>query len=184
MSETRADTRLQAARAEGPRGATHRSTVGYIDRTREFYAAQGYERPYAWASHADAPFAPLSKPLAACRVAAVTTASPWRGQEVREGNLRAEKQVESSPSWPPPERLFTDDLAWDKEATHTDDVASFLPVAHLRALAEAGRIGGLAPRVHHVPTDYSQRRTLAIDAPELLRRCRQDAVDVVLLTPL
>jgi hypothetical protein len=33
--------------------------VSYIDRTREFYAAQGYERPHVWARHTDAPFALL-----------------------------------------------------------------------------------------------------------------------------
>jgi len=35
-----------------------------------------------------------------------------------------------------------------------------------------------------VPTDYSQRRTLEQDAPEILRRCREDEVDVALLVPL
>lgn len=167
-----------------PPDAIHRSFVSYIDRTREFYAAQGYERPYAWASHTGAPFAPLPKPLAECRVALVTTAFPWREQASHPGSLRGDKQVDSSPSWPPPERLFTDDLAWDKEATHTNDVASFAPLAPLRDFAEAGRIGSLAPRFHHVATDYSARRTREVDAPEVLRRCRDDGVDVALLTPL
>ncbi|MDJ0847106.1 MAG: hypothetical protein QNK04_01865 [Myxococcota bacterium] len=164
--------------------ATHRSFVSYIDRTREFYAALGYERPYAWASHPDAPFAPLAKPLAESRLAVVTTAFPWRDQAVDPGDLRSGKQVESTPSWPPPDRLFTDDLSWDKETTHTKDVASFVPLVHLRAFEEAGRIGSLAPRFHHVPTDYSQRRTREVDAPEVLRRCHEDGVDVALLTPL
>ena len=43
---------------------THRSFVSYIDRTREYYAAQGYGRPYRWAHHASVPFANLEKPLA------------------------------------------------------------------------------------------------------------------------
>jgi hypothetical protein len=165
-------------------GITHRSFVSYIDRTREYYAAQGYARPYAWARHADAPFAPLAKPLAASRVVAITTASPWRDAKPVDGVLRGGKQVWSGDAAVPPERLYTDDLAWDKQATHARDVESFLPLRRLAELAAAGRIGSVAPRFHGVPTDYSQRRTILQDAPEILARCRADAADVALLVPL
>jgi hypothetical protein len=165
-------------------GITHRSFVSYIDRTRDYYGAQGYARPYAWARHTSAPFAPLPKPLAECRVGVITTASPWREEKPVDGVLRGAKQVWSGPSAPPPERLYTDDLAWDKQATHTRDVESFLPLARLEELAAEGRIGSLAARFHGVPTDYSQRRTTEQDAPEILARCREDGVDVALLVPL
>ena len=164
--------------------AAFRSFVSYIDRTREFYQAQGYEKPYRWARHDDAPFTPVARPLAESRVTVVTTASEWRNQKACEGVLRGAKQVWSGPSATPPERLFTDDLAWDKQATHTDDVESFLPLGQLAAFSSEGRIGSLAKRFHGVPTDYSQRRTIEQDAPEILRRCREDAVDVALLVPL
>ena len=85
---------------------------------------------------------------------------------------------------PAPEQLFTDHLSWDKETTHTNDIGSFLPIAALRAFAESGRVGSLAARFHGVPTDYSQRRNIEVDAPEILRRCREDEVDVALLVPL
>jgi hypothetical protein len=163
---------------------THRSFVSYIDRTREFYAAQGYEKPYVWAHHDEVPFAPLAKPLAQSRVALITTASPWREGEPVDGVLRGGKQVWSGPTSAPPERLYTDDLAWDKQATHTCDVESFLPIRRLQERAAQGRIGSVAPRFHGVPTDYSQRRTLEQDAPEILARCREDRVDVALLVPL
>src|SRR3990167_687118 len=99
-------------------GICQRTFVSYIDRTREYYGAQGYEKPYVWARHAQAPFAPLSRPLAQACVALVTTASPWRDETPVDGVLRGSKQVWSGPTDAPPERLFTDDLAWDKEATH------------------------------------------------------------------
>jgi len=165
-------------------GIIERTALSYIDRTREFYAALGYEQPYRWARFAAVPLAPLPKRLAECRVALVTTASPQRGQAAQDGVLRGAKQVWSGTTAEPPEHLYTDDLAWDKEATHTDDVESFLPIRQLQALAAAGRIRDLAPRFHGVPTDYSQRRTREQDAPEILRRCREDAVDVALLVPL
>ena len=165
-------------------GITHRTFVSYIDRTREYYAAQGYERPYVWARHTDAPFAPLAKPLAQCRAALITTASPWREAKPVDGVLRGSKRVWSGETAVPPERLYTDDLAWDKQATHTRDVESFLPIARLKEHVAAGRIGSIAPRFHGVPTDYSQRRTIEEDAPQILARCREDAVDVALLVPL
>lgn len=163
---------------------THRTFVSYIDRTREFYLAQGYGNPYRWAHFDDVPFARPAKPLSECRLTSVTTASPFHERPPEDGVLRGEKQVWSGPMDAPPERLYTDDLAWDKQATHTDDVASFLPIRQLREFAAAGRIGGLATRFHGVPTDYSQRRTREQDAPEILRRCREDGVDAALLVPL
>ena len=163
---------------------THRSFVSYIDRTREYYAAQGYERPYRWAHHAAVPFTKLAKPLAESRLTVVTTASRFTGQEALEGVLRGSKQVWSGETAVTPDRLYTDDLAWDREGTHTNDVESFLPLASLRVLVTEGRLGSLAKRFHGVPTDYSQRRTLEEDAPEILARCREDAVELVLLVPL
>jgi len=165
-------------------GTTHRTVVSYIDRTREYYAAQGYERPYRWARHDDAPFTRLPRPLSECRVTVVTTASPWRDQQARDGVLRGDKAVWSGRTDEPPERLYTHDLAWDKAATHTDDVESFLPLRHLAEFADAGRIGSLAARFHGVPTDYSQRNTCDTDAPEILRRCREDGAEAALLVPL
>jgi len=163
---------------------SHRTFVSYIDRTREFYSAQGYDKPYRWAHFSEVPFAKLPRPLADCRVAMITTASPWHTEPARDGVLRGTKEVWSGSTDAVPERLYTDDLAWDKQSTHTDDVESFLAIEQLRHYAEVGRIGSLAPRFHGVPTDYSQRRTIEQDAPEVLKRCREDEVDVALLVPL
>ena len=69
-------------------------------------------------------------------------------------------------------------------STFRADNTSFLPIVHLQEWARAGRIAGLTARFHGVPTDYSQRRTREEDAPEVLRRCREDAADVALLVPL
>ena len=55
---------------------TQRGFVSYIDKSREFYLAKGYGNPYRWASNPDAPFTPLTKPLAESRVALVTHRGP------------------------------------------------------------------------------------------------------------
>ena len=155
--------------------------VPYMERTRAWYDAQGYERAYRWATFDEVPFAPLEKPLADCRVAVITTA----GRLEPDGRPLLPKRVYSQPTTSDiPEHFYTADLAWDRGATHLDDSRSFLPIAQLADLAAEGRIGGLAPRFHGVPTEYSQRRTTDIDAIEILRRLREDAADVALLVPL
>ena len=50
---------------------THRSYVSYIDKSREYYQAHGYDKPYSWAHHDAVPFAPLTKPLAQSRTFAL-----------------------------------------------------------------------------------------------------------------
>ena len=90
----------------------------------------------------------------------------------------------SIPSEPAPTRLSTDGLFWDRLATHTEDLDSFFPVHRLEECVRGGRIGHVARRLHGVPTEYSQRKTIERDAPEILRRCQEDCVDAALLVPL
>jgi D-proline reductase (dithiol) PrdB len=161
-----------------------RGAIRYIERTRAFYAAQGYERPYRWARFDEVPFTRLKKPLRACRAAVITTAGPPQNERAESGVLRGERTVWSGETAALPERLATDHLAWDKENTHTDDLGSFLPIRQLRRCVDDGRLGSLARRFHGAPTDYSQRRTVEEDAPEILRRCLEDEVDIALLVPL
>lgn len=152
--------------------------VAYMERTRRYYAAQGFEKAYAWAHFDDAPFAPLAKPLADCTLALVTTAARYQREE------SDPRYVDSGTVSPPPQRLYADDLSWDKNATHLDDRGSYLPIEPLHELVVEGRLGALAPRFHCAPTEYSQRRTRQADAPEVLERCREDGVDIALLVPL
>ena len=161
----------------------YRSFVSYIDRSREYYAAQGYSKPYAWAHHDDVPFTPLRKPISECRVGLVTTAGRTQAEGLI-GAGRLMREPYSEPANPPPTHLFTDDLFWDKEATHTNDVDSFLPVKRLAEYATGGRIGSASPRFYGVPTDYSQGRTSQRAAPQILELCREDGLDAVLLTAL
>ena len=165
---------------------THRSFVSYIDRTREFYAAQGYTRAYAWAHYDDVPFASLRKPLSQCRVGLVTTAgNPETEMKLDPLGLGLSvKELYVQPTNPAPTNLYTQDLGWDKEATHTNDVGSFLPINRLSEYADDGRIGSVSPRFYGVPTDYSQSGTSRRYAPQILQWCREDSVDAVLLSAL
>lgn len=158
--------------------------VSYIDKSREYYLAQGFGNPYRWAYNADIPFAPLTKPLAECRLGIITTSSPWTGQEHEDLVDRPPKHAYAQPCDPLPERMFTGDLAWDKVATNTDDIGSFLPIVAMRQFAREGRIGSVSPRFYGVPTEYSQRKTNVQDAPAILEFCREDGVDAAILVGL
>ena len=57
------------------------SHVRYIDKTRAYYRAEGYAKPYEWAHFDDIPFTPFAsvgKPLSRCRVGVVTTSEMAR----------------------------------------------------------------------------------------------------------
>ena len=150
--------------------------IKYMDRTRHYCRALGYTRDYIWATFDDVPFSQLAKPLSESRIAFITTASPVDFDGV--------KRVWSGHVSPPPPKLFTDNVAWDKESTHTNARASFLPIEAAADLASEGLFGGLTARFHGVPTDYSQRKTLTEDAPEILSRVREDGADAAVLCPL
>lgn len=165
------------------RREAHRTYLSYIDKSREYYAAHGYGQPYRWAAYDDVPLAKPSKPLSESKVAVVTTSFLFREDGGAEHEPGKRKVVYNHPTSPQPERMFTMDLSWDKDATHTNDVGSFLPLDHLRTMAEEGQIGGLNERFFGVPTDYSQRRT-GIDAETIAEWCAEDGVDIVLLIPL
>src|SRR5215470_7497913 len=48
--------------------------IGYMERTRLYYRALGYDNDYAWAHFPEVPFTPLGRPLAETRIGLVTTA--------------------------------------------------------------------------------------------------------------
>jgi len=150
--------------------------VSYMERTRHYYRALGYANDYRWATFEEVPFTLPARPLAKLRIALITTSSPQDFDGV--------KRVWSGAVSPPPEKLFTDNVAWDKDSTHTDDRASFLPIEAACELAGQGIFAGLTSRFHGVPTEYSQRKTTDEDAPEILARVRQDGADAAVLCPL
>jgi hypothetical protein len=154
--------------------------VNYMERTRNYYRALGYEKDYVWAHFDDVPFARLQKRLSEVKLALVTTAGPADGAS---RDARGRRVVWSCDIASPP-ATFDTDLAWDREATHVDDRETFLPIDAASRLVQRRVIGSLAARFHRAPTDYSHRKTMDEDAPELLRRLQEDGAEAALLTAL
>ena len=57
--------------------AEHDVPIPYMQRTRDYSQTLGFPA-YRWAHFAEVPFTPLAKPLAASRVALITTAAPYQ----------------------------------------------------------------------------------------------------------
>jgi D-proline reductase (dithiol) PrdB len=155
--------------------------VRYMERTRAYYRALGYSKDYVWANFDEVPFTQLAKPLREARIGLVTTAQP---PKLPGSTEPAGRRLWSGPMDPSHPGLNTDNLAWDRESTHTEDRESYLPIKALTGWLQDGLIGSLADRFHGVPTQYSQRATIEVDAPWILERLREDRVDAALLSAL
>lgn len=172
---------LEAAEGEG-------EPVRYMQRTREYYLALGYDNPYHWAHHRDVPFTPPPKPLAEMSVTIVTTAAPYRPELGDQGpgapsNGAAKfHEVYSLPATLPPADIRISHISYDRVHTSAKDPRTWFPLESLSRAADAGRIGRVAPRFHGFPTNWSQRTNLEQDCPALLRRVHEeDGADAALL---
>ncbi len=161
--------------------------VRYIDRIRDYYLGQGYDKPYQWAQFGEVPFTPLGKPLAQSTVTLLTTSdvsvrndddAPLSEAETTVGNVYA------VPWDTPPETLYSRQESFDRYATDLDDVDAFLPVTRLRELVDSGRIGAVTPHFHNINRGYSQKLMTETTAPLALEACRSEAADVAILTPV
>jgi hypothetical protein len=162
--------------------------IPYLARIRAYYQALGYGAPYEWAHYADVPFQPLRKPLADSSVTLVTTAAPYRAEV---GLLDRNSAYHAAAKF---FAVYAGDttrnhdlrithVAIDFKHTTAEDPGTFFPLPQLRRAATAGRIGRVAPRFFGLPTNRSHRVTLEVDCPDLLARCKADAVDAAILVP-
>lgn len=162
--------------------------IAYLARIRDYYAALGYGAPYEWAHYGDAPFTPLAKPLAECRVAIVTTAAPYQPGKGDQGpgaayNGAAKFYEVYSGDAAAAHDLRISHVAIDRAHTTAEDSGTYFPLAQLHRAAARGRIGAVAPRFHGMPTNRSHRVTIETDCPEVVARAKEDGADVAILVP-
>ena len=170
-----------------PFAAEHDVAIPYIQRTRDYYLRLGFA-PYRWAHFAEVPFTPLGRPLTESRLALITTAAPFQPGAGDQGpgapyNAAAKFYTVYSDSTDGTPDVRISHVGYDRVHTRAEDPNTWFPLARLQAFVKRGRLGALAPRFHGAPTNRSQRVTMETDAPELLRRCREDGADTALLVP-
>ena len=131
------------------------------------------------------PYNPLPVPLAAARVAFVTTAGVHRAdQPPFDTDADA-----GDPSW----RAISVETPWaDLVLSHggydtrraREDKNVVLPLDHLRAVRDEGRIGALTPHVYSfMGYAADTERLLGREAPAVAGRLLEDRADLVLLAP-
>lgn len=161
--------------------------IRYMQRTREWYLALGYDNPYRWAHFAEVAFQPPAKPLAETNVALVTTAAPYlpdKGPQGREAPFNAGAKFF---------KVYSGDSDRDHDVRNThvaidfrhstrEDAGTWFPLPAMREAAARGRFR-LARRFHGMPTNRSQRHVAEVDCPELLARLREDGAEAAVLVP-
>ena len=158
-----------------------------MDRIRDYYLAQGYEKSYKWAHFPDTPFTSLTKPLAESRVTLLSTSDVSVVREDEEPLSDEEMTVGAVYSIPwstPSSALYSRQESYDRHATNLDDVNAYLPITRLQELERDGVIGGVTRHFHNVNRGYSKRLMMETAAPAALARCREDRADLALLVPV
>jgi D-proline reductase (dithiol) PrdB len=166
----------------------HDAPIPYLQRVRSYYQALGYGAPYEWAHYAAVPFQPLEKPLSQSRVALITTAAPYQPDRGDQGpgaayNAAAKFYSVYSGDTDRDHDLRISHVAIDRAHTTGEDLAAYFPLAALRKAQASGRIGAITPRFHGLPTNRSHRTTIEIDCPDIVARCKAEAVDAAILVP-
>ena len=133
--------------------------------------------------NADAPFTRLAKPLAACRVAIVTTAGLHRRGDTPFGP--GDQSYRLIPADTPSADIIQShtSIGFDRTPLMRDVNISY-PIDRLRELVAQGVLGGLAPNGYSFMGAQRELKRIASETgPEVAARLRADGADVAVLTP-
>jgi len=158
--------------------------IEYITRIRENYARLGY-KPYAWVDKRSEPppWAPLTKPLAECRLGLVASGGIYVSGQVA-FHWRDDTTFREVPTDVPTAELRATHFAYDLTDARRDPNVVF-PIDALRHLVSEGVVGSLSPMAYtFMGGVYSARRVAEELAPRLTERLLADGVDAVLLVPV
>ncbi len=164
------------------------SAIPYMQRTRSYYLALGYDNPYVWAHYSGVPFTPLKKPLKASTLALITTAVPYDPSKGDQGpgapyNAQAKfYEPYAIPTMINPD-LRIAHVGIDRKHANLSEMACWFPLNAARQAVAEQRIRKLADRFYGLPTNRSQRHTVENDAPRILQMCQADGVDIAILVP-
>ena len=166
----------------------HHPPIDYMQRTRDYYMALRFGDPYAWAHHEDVPFTPFEKALTESRIGLVTTAAKFQpacgdqgpGAKYNGAAKFFEVYAESTEGDPD---VRISHIAIDRNHTTAEDRNSYFPLVAMRQVVSDGRIGSIGPRFFGLPTDRDQQCTVDVYGNDILKLCREDSIDAMLLFP-
>ena len=155
----------------------------YIERITATYDALGYEK-YQW-HHRETkpPFSQLKKPLSQCKVGMIATGGVYKTGQVA-FHYKDDTSYRAIPSNTKASSLRATHFAYDLSGAR-EDINVVFPIEGLRALNQEGFVGSLADNfLACMGGIYSQRAVIEDLAPQLVQRCIDEELDVVLLVPV
>ena len=162
--------------------------IRYIERTRSYYLGLGYDNPYVWAHYTKVPFTRLQKPLSQSVLGLITTAvqfDPNKGDQGPGAPYNAAAKFYEPYKNPINQKqdLRIAHVGIDRKNANMEESECWFPLAAARRVVEMGRLQMVSPNFYGLPTNRSQRHTLEVDAPIILKMLRADNVDVAILIP-
>jgi len=162
--------------------------IRYIERTRNYYLGLGYDNPYVWAHYIKVPFTRLKKPLSQSVLGLITTAvqfDPSKGDQGPGAPYNAAAKFYEPYKTPINQKqdLRIAHVGIDRKNANMEESECWFPLVAARRVVEMGRLQMVSPNFYGLPTNRSQRHTLEIDAPIILKMLRADNVDVAVLIP-
>lgn len=159
--------------------------VNFADIERDFVRARVYPK-FEWRAYdAFSPLNPLRVPLQSARVAFVTTSGAHLVDQAP-FDIKSAKGDPSFRAFPistPLDQIQLSHRGYDTRRASVDKNV-VLPLDHLRAAAEDGRIGGLSSRVYSFMGYIADTdRLLEESAPVVAASIASDGADLVLLAP-
>jgi len=162
--------------------------VRYMERTRSYYLGLGYENPYVWAHYIDVPFSPLQKPLNQSTLGLITTAVPYDANKGAQG--QGAHYNAAAKFYQPYQHAVDRDIdlriahvGIDRKNANMEDSNCWFPLGAAKRAVASGRVKTLSQNFYGLPTNRSQRHTLEVDAPTILKMLKADNVDVAVLIP-
>jgi D-proline reductase (dithiol) PrdB len=155
--------------------------------TRHPFLLEGWAKSSKFVVNLDTPWAILTKELAECRIALVTTA----GVHLRSQPPFDMDDKEGDPTWreipsqaDPKDLMITHNYYDHHDADQ--DINVVFPVRRIKELEVEGVIGGIAPRhfsfMGHI-TGRHLETLIKNTGPDVARMLNQDNADAVFLTP-
>lgn len=162
--------------------------IRYIERTRSYYLGLGYDNPYVWAHYTNVPFTRLLKPLSQSVLGLITTAvqfDPSKGDQGPGAPYNAAAKFYEPYKNPINQKqdLRIAHVGIDRKNANMEESECWFPLTAARRVVEMGRLQMVSPNFYGLPTNRSQRHTLEIDAPIILKMLQADNVDVAILIP-
>ncbi len=158
--------------------------VRYVERLNQRYRQQGFP-PYQWTVNREAPFAPLAKPVARCRVSLLTSGGVSHcSTPAWNPDARNDFRLDEVASDQPASAFQVHDSYYDTRSAQ-EDVNCVFPLDRVRELAVQGVIGEVAP--HHfsgfMGRIYKRSRVVDVEAPALAEALAREGVDLFVLVP-